>query len=49
MDTRGPAGTGKTETFKDIMWYCGMSCNIINCSDVEDDHFIGGVKHEPMS
>ena len=33
LDNRGPAGCGKSESFVDIMWFCGVSSAVINCSD----------------
>lgn len=33
MGTKGPAGTGKTETFKDFANLCGIKLLIYNSSD----------------
>ena len=45
LDNRGPAGCGKSEAFVDIMWFCGVSTAVVNCSD--KSQFCGG-DHQPI-
>lgn len=43
----GPAGSGKTETIKDVCWYTGIELLIINCSDQMNAADISGLTATP--
>ena len=40
---KGPAGTGKTETVKDLARACGQEMIVINCSDQMNMEIMGKI------